>query len=633
MDQNHVEKDFRTEINGLRAVAVILVLLFHLEYSLVQGGFLGVDVFLVISGYLISKHILRDLSSGKFSFIGFYGKRFKRLYPALLFTLVISLAVGYVTLPPADLERLGKATLSGLFWMSNIFFLGETGYFDNESVFKPILHVWSLSLEEQFYFIWPFLLWLTFKIFKKALFLFVIGLIVLSIYLCYQHIDASPAEVFFLLQYRFFEFLLGAVVIWFERFKVSSKIIPEVLVVLGLGLIVYSGIEFASTTPMPGILSLIPCGGAMLVIYGGNAKYSGWLLRNKVIDVIGRASYSIYLIHWPLIVYYKYYTLSELTTVTRVELALASIVFGFLMWKFVEPAFKTTTRKIDVVWAWIPTSSLLITILAFSVWTHQGYPSRYGEAFTMSEEEILANRERYWNGTYEERLLNGTSNETVVFVGNSFSMDLMYAMRGNGFEAKILSLQTSHRCFNFTANYGDPDSRQLCEELRHGILTSDVWAKAEAVYMFDHWPLVDLESLKGILTEIRALTKVPIYVFGPKMTFTRAVPYIVHQCRSASVYAINKFGQSYALKDDRIAVNNAIKDFFEKEKFKDQAIYFIDILEFLPDANDNYEIVSSKTSEFLYFDGSHFTEQGAKEFGEKLKEHHPEVFEIVPINE
>jgi len=173
-----ISKEYRPELNGLRALAVILVLLYHLDFDWMKGGFLGVDVFLVISGYFISRNIIYELQQGKFTFYGFYTKRLRRLFPALIFTLILVLVAGYYLLTPSNLERLGKSTIYSSLSLSNFFFWSESGYFDLGANLKPLLHMWSLSLEEQFYLFWPLLLFLLYRYFKKHILLFILFFII-----------------------------------------------------------------------------------------------------------------------------------------------------------------------------------------------------------------------------------------------------------------------------------------------------------------------------------------------------------------------------------------------------------------------------------------------------------------------
>lgn len=633
MRNNIITKEYRADINGLRAVAVILVLLFHLDLIGFEAGFLGVDVFFVISGYLISKNILKDLQLGNFSFSRFYTRRFKRLFPALFFTLAISLFVGYLLLSPVNLERLGKSVLSGVLSISNFFFLSEKGYFDLESAYKPLLHIWSLSIEEQYYLVWPLLLFGIFKIFRKYFFIVILFLIASSLFLSHLYID-SPETTFYMLPFRFFEFLLGALVIWMERYLPKNNLLLELLLLAGLSLITFSAIHFNSLTPMPSLYSLVPTVGAMLVIYAGKAKYSSWLLKNRVFEIIGKSSYSIYLIHWPIIVYYKYWTFSELTNYNKGIIGALSLVLGYLMWKYIENTFrfsKIKFKKIDFIWIWMPSFILILSLIAYNIWYNKGYPSRYPKEFTMTREDILANRERYWNNTNSNlKYLKGTNDKNIIVMGSSHAVGLIYALRINGVEANIVALQTSHYCYNF----GTPSKEEFiepCEKRKKENLQNEHWATVDAIYLHDHWPKADVEDLKSFLLEVRKLSSAPIYILGPKMIFNKSVIEIAHLCPSSTPFVINKFAQDFSQEKQRIKINNTLIEFFKDDFYKENKMFFIDILKIQADEQKRFDIISTKDKMFLYFDGSHFTETGAAEFGEKLKRSYPNLFNITEL--
>lgn len=632
---NIINKDYRPDINGLRAVAVLLVLFFHLEYDFLRAGFLGVDVFLVISGYLISRNILKDLDLEKFSFKNFYTRRFKRLFPALFFTLSLTLIIGFIILSPTNLERLGKSTLSGIFSIANIFLFNENGYFDLESESKPLLHIWSLSLEEQFYFVWPLILLGLFKFFRKQIFLIVFFIILISLYINSKYLTINSEAVFYLLPFRFFEFLFGVMCVWLDNYKLKNKITLEIILLSGLGLIIYSSINFSMLTPMPGVLSLIPCIGTMMVIYAGNAKYSSWLLKNKLFEIIGKSSYSIYLVHWPLIVYYKYFTLSELTDYNKILFGIASIVLGYLMWKYIENIFRKSTLKytsisnlkIDNAWLMIASAVVIISIASINIWINKGYPDRFPIESNMTTEQIKENTRRYWSESRDPAILNGTNDKNLIIMGNSFSIDLIYALRENGLKATITSLQTFAVCYNFGSPLED-EFNEKCLDRKKMNLENVNWSKADAIYLHDHWPKKDSNDLNNFLNEIRELSDAPIYVFGPKMVFKSTIPDIVHACRSSSPIEINNYAQDFAEVDDRSEMNNFLIDFFKEESYNNNNIYYVNILDVLGNGKNRFDIISNKTSEFLYFDDSHFTHQGAKEFGEKLKEVKPHLFNL-----
>ena len=623
---------FNNQINGLRAIAVLLVVLFHLEYTFVPGGFLGVDVFLVISGYLISKSILLDVEKGKFSFLNFYIRRFKRLFPALFVTLTLTLIGGYFTLTPSNLEHLSKSALSGLYYFSNIYFFGDTGYFDSSSSEKPLLHIWSLSLEEQFYFIWPLLIVLTFTLFKKGGWWFLVILFLASLMLSNLYVDTDPSLTFYLLPFRFFEFLMGAFCIRLEKNALKSWLFDELFVLTGTTLVFLSAIFYTGRTPMPSFISLVPCGGTMLIILGKRSRYLKYVFDNPLSTIIGKTSYSIYLLHWPIIVLYKYYTLNELDAEVKLILLGTTLILAYMLWRFIENPLRYSEFKLhslDGVWLWMPIAMGSITLVCTNIIQNQGYPERYSAEFLMTEKEITANRDKYWQGADSTHsILQGTNNKQVLVIGNSISIDLIYAFKLNGFKAKITSLQTTHFCYNFGAapvSAIDKDTA-LCKAIIEQNKKIGGWNRYQAIYLMDHWPKVDIVSLEKFLLDLRQLTPAPIFVIGPKMAFTKVVPDIAQNCKSASTLAINKFAQRY-VDSLRFGINSDLNWFFKDRSLHDKKIYYIDVLSM--EANGTiFPIVIGKTPTLLYFDKSHFTNAGSKRFGELLKKEFSELWQV-----
>ena len=466
---NNLEKTYRPELNGLRALAVLLVLFYHLDVSWLGAGFLGVDIFLVISGYFISKNILSDIQHQRFSFKHFYTKRLRRLFPALLATLIITVISGYFILTPSSFQRLGLSSIFASISASNFFFWSEAGYFDGEAISKPLLHMWSLSLEEQFYLLWPLLLFLLFKKSYKRLGVWILLGIVLSVVLAESYYSKDPSAVFFMLPFRMFEFWLGAVSIGLERSKIFQKNnTKEVLFTTGLLLMIGASIFLDSDSKMPGLLSLIPCLGAMMIIFGGQASLMSWTLKNRIMESIGKASYSIYLIHWPLLVFYHYKTLMDLSIETQIVLGSISILLGFLMWRYIENTFrysKLKLKQVDPVWFGVPFIILLFSFASYMIFKSDILVTKnLGELF-MSEEEIVANRKSYWQDSNSQaKVLKGDPNKGNILVfGNSHAVDLIYALRLNGYEGNIISLQTGGRCYNF--GYAEkPKDERFCKE-------------------------------------------------------------------------------------------------------------------------------------------------------------------------
>ena len=333
--------DYVAGIDGLRALAVISVLLFHLGFKRFSGGFVGVDVFFVISGYLITKNIIMDNERQRFSYLSFMSRRIVRLYPALIATLIICMTLGFLLLAPQHYKTLARSTISAFLSLSNFEFWKGSGYFDSSSEINPLLHTWSLGLEQQFYLVWPLLILAISKIHRAASLVYVLlGVCLASLVLSQLFITVEPIANYFLMPFRVFEFAIGGLSIWVEKYRPTRNLQLEGLFLIGFCLLLYSVLNFSAVTLFPGINALIPTIGASLCIVACDARYSGAILRNRPTIFIGTISYSLYLVHWPLIVFYKYYIYRQLLTIDKWALFFASVVFAYPLYQFVESKYR-----------------------------------------------------------------------------------------------------------------------------------------------------------------------------------------------------------------------------------------------------------------------------------------------------
>ena len=321
---------YRADIDGIRSVAVLSVVLFHAFPKLVPGGFAGVDAFFVISGYLITSIIVTDLDAGCFRFTEFYKRRVRRLFPALVVVLAVTLALGFWLSLPQQLASLAKNTIASTLFSANLMLLSETGYFDIDASLKPLLHLWSLGVEEQFYLIWPIALSLTPRRFRLALMVLVmIGSFALNVALIGRYPDAT----FYLPFTRMWELMAGAILL---RASISNGVAREILSVAALvGTCLIVG-YYGRKTPFPGWAALAPVAvtGAALLAQG--SFLSRLLLSNPAAVFIGRISYPLYLWHWPLLVFGKAYPLRALALPELVGLVLLAFVLAWLTYELIE---------------------------------------------------------------------------------------------------------------------------------------------------------------------------------------------------------------------------------------------------------------------------------------------------------
>lgn len=335
---------YRPEVDGLRAIAVVAVILYHAKWSLFSGGFVGVDIFFVISGYLITTLILSDRSRNEFSFKIFYARRVRRLFPALIVVVVISFLFAWGLMVPEEIKSFGQSVVSISLFSSNLFFWWKTDYFSPLTEEQPLLHTWSLSLEEQFYLIYPLLLLFLCKMKPKKVFIALSFLTVFS-FLCSRMLNGNlSSAAFYLLPFRSWELLAGALlaIIPLSRAERIRSIFPsDLLAFFGLFLIIYSIVVFDKSAAFPSHLTLVPVIGACLVIFFATGHtLSARFFAKRVMVFLGLMSYSLYLYHQPIFAFSRIVYGDELSNINIVLCIAITFFLGFLSWRFVEKPFR-----------------------------------------------------------------------------------------------------------------------------------------------------------------------------------------------------------------------------------------------------------------------------------------------------
>jgi peptidoglycan/LPS O-acetylase OafA/YrhL len=369
---------YRKDIDGLRAIAVLLVIIFHAFPKSLPGGFIGVDVFFVISGYLISKIILTDLKKGVFSFKHFYAQRIKRILPSLLTVLSTCLFFGWFALLPDEYQLLGKHTAGGALFISNILLWGESGYFDTAAESKPLLHLWSLGIEEQFYLFWPLILWAA-SIFKFNLLFSILILLACSFALNLFELSADPIAVFYSPLTRFWELLIGAILAWWSLLDKKLSHTPDYsqwICLLGALFILVGCLVINKNSAFPGWVALLPAlGAACLIAAGENTWINRYLLSNRIMVWIGLISFPLYLWHWPLLVFAKLIEGDDVRSHIRFWLMILAIALSWLTYFFIEKPIRfggKSAKKVYVLIAWL----VLLALLGLHIALNNGYPFR-----------------------------------------------------------------------------------------------------------------------------------------------------------------------------------------------------------------------------------------------------------------
>ena len=338
---------YRADIDGLRALAVLPVVFYHAGIPGFTGGFVGVDVFFVISGYLMASLIVGEMERGEFSLLRFYERRIRRIFPALFVMIAACAVMAWFVFMPNEFVYFARSVRDAAFFISNYRFERQVGYFDIAADMKPLLHTWSLAVEEQFYIVFPLVLMLLRWLAPRRIALVLLVALVASLAASVWTVYRKPEAAFYLSQYRAWELLLGAMLAFNVVPKASHLLVRETLAAVGVVLIAFAVFTYSDDTVFPGLTALVPCVGAALIIHcqtsGGPASL---LLRAPPVVFVGLVSYSMYLWHWPIVVFMRYFDGPELSLVQGGLVVTASFVAAVISWRFVERPFRGRTSRI-----------------------------------------------------------------------------------------------------------------------------------------------------------------------------------------------------------------------------------------------------------------------------------------------
>lgn len=377
--------DYRADIDGLRAVAVGSVVVYHAAPSYLPGGFIGVDVFFVISGYLITGILLSDIARGDFSIGRFYNRRVRRIFPALITVLLTCLIFGWFYLMPDDLAQLAKHAIAGATFTSNIVLWSESGYFDAAAETKPLLHLWSLGVEEQFYIVWPLLIAALYRYVPKAVMGWVIGLALVSFVVNLVQTPADPSSAFYLPHTRFWELLAGALLAMAHsrrpvaNGRASSSRRSEVLSLLGLAVIVGCCFAYDENIGFPGIWALPPVLATVAILaFAPSGRVTRSVLVWRPMVLIGLISYPLYLWHMPLLTFLRTTTIAEASITNRLIAVALSVLLAIATYRFIERPVRFGRRVPSnrTAWTLVGTMTLAASVSA-AVVHRDGYPTRY----------------------------------------------------------------------------------------------------------------------------------------------------------------------------------------------------------------------------------------------------------------
>lgn len=421
--------NYRPEIDGLRAVAVLPVILFHSGFRTFSGGFVGVDVFFVISGYLITSILLAELRDERFSLLTFYERRARRILPALFVAMLVSSVAGYFLLMPDEFKSFGQSLAATAVFSNNFLLALTTGYWDLAGHFKPLLHTWSLSVEEQFYLIFPLLLLLTWRYaspsLKGLLFILFLSSLALSFWLVF----AAPAWAFYTLPTRAWELLAGALLAVFSRTNSRLDAGPSwnnVLSLSGLLMIVFPVFVFDGSVAVPGPLLLLPVAGTMLILaFSLQGTVVHRILSSSLFVFVGLLSYSLYIWHQPVLAFLRAYAKGEPDNLSIIMSLIFVFFLSVVSWKFVETPFRKS-KLVGQRAIFALTIFCSAGFLAFGLYLNASYGMMrrvYDGSVRIEDMDKRAYNSRVYS--YKKDTFLNDGRKKILILGNSFARDFV----------------------------------------------------------------------------------------------------------------------------------------------------------------------------------------------------------------
>tara|TARA_R110001599_G_scaffold266200_1_gene466939 strand:+ start:17902 stop:19788 length:1887 start_codon:yes stop_codon:yes gene_type:complete len=613
-------RNYRPEIDGLRAIAVLVVLLYHAGMPGFSGGFVGVDVFFVISGFLITRIILSDIEAGKFSYRNFYERRIRRILPPLLLVSVLTIPVALLTMYPDQLVDYAKSLIATQLFVANIHFLLSSGYFQTASELKPLLHFWSLAVEEQFYFVVPALLMLAARLGRRWVFGLLWAIVLVSFMLADWMSTRQPDIAFFVLPTRAWELGVGALVsMHFSRLDTAVVRFPGPAAMagwIGLAMIAISVPLFSEITPFPGRYALIPVVGTALVIgFSRPTSGSGKVLSLPFVVSIGLVSYSAYLWHQPLFVFARLHFGGDAPLSVLLLLSVVTFILAAISWRWIERPFRDRQRMPSKpLLTWVISTAAICILAATVILARAGFADSYP---TWQRDVVAisaADSTDYTDSPeYAEALARSfeskASGRRVLIIGDSFSQDLFNMIRANRVFAsdQIAALHVPARC---GASLGGKEAEAKVSA-RYLSRCRNAWAQlhtdsridqSDIILMAFFWNSRRMESSVATIKILSSRSDAVLRVIGSK-DFERDRKILIQDSLTDAV------DLRVRPRKGALAANGMLSDALGKE-------VFVDPLAILCDGNRCPAF--NETGRIITYDGRHLTPAGASYLGYRL---------------
>lgn len=613
---------YRPEIDGLRALAVLPVILFHGGFKQFSGGYIGVDIFFVISGYLITSIILKDIGRGRFSIVQFYERRARRILPALFTVLAISLPFAWFLMVPAELVGFGQSLISVILFCSNIFFLVSSNYFDQTAELKPLLHTWSLGVEEQYYILFPIFLFLVYRYGWKTIF-YSVSIFAAVSFLCSEAVwrFGHAEENFFFTPSRAWELMAGSLcgiaLARQNRLTSIDEMKKNILACIGILLTVVPVFTFDKGTPTPSVYTLIPIlGSCLIILYARSENVAGKILSVKGFVSIGLVSYSAYLWHQPIFAYMRLFLGEDFTHLIAVALIALTFLLAYLTWRFIERPFRNLgfldRRKI---FQYSLIGSIIFMSIGGAFIAGKGFISRMPD----DQRDFVQYFDMNENGNYVRSRYNGQSGNfsnqpdkrKVLIVGDSFSQDFYnMALEANIFEGdEVRTLYLPARCQIYLgkkplSEFVDEADVKMCES-RDGLKEqSKNISRADIIILIASWRRWSAQSLPETIAALNLRDEQKLIVIGRKSFGSinlRKLMRTPGEMRRKTTSPIDP---------DYIQINRVMKDNLPDAVFVDSYSIIC--------GEDKICPVFTPEGRLISYDGSHLTKEGAVYIGSLL---------------
>lgn len=613
---------YRPEIDGLRALAVLPVIFFHAGFDFFKGGFVGVDIFFVISGYLITTIIISELSEGKFSIINFYERRARRILPALFFVMLICLPFSWFLFSPLYFKDFGQSLIAVSTFSSNILFWSESGYFENSSELKPLLHTWSLAIEEQYYIIFPFFLMIVWSLGIKWILIFLTLIFLLSLGISEWGALYHPNAAFYFLPTRGWELLIGVFTAFYLKYNeyLKSNSLNQLISLIGCAMIIYSIVVFDNKTPFPGLNALVPTiGTSLLILTAVPNTLAHKLFSLKPIIGIGLISYSAYLWHQPILAFTNQLLLGEGSNFLILFICASAFILAWFTWQYIEKPFRDKSRvSKSFIFKFLFGGIIFFSFIGQFINIIDG-----GLRFMSHEQQRVFSRfinpadyaERNFAETELKKFDKTNNKRDILIIGDSFSQDLINAV----FEAEIdkkydfSSYYIPVKCgVLFVENKIDrEEQRTLCNQKSfYDKNLHELMILADEVWIASQWTRMDIDYMKLSIYNIAQINK-NFTIFGNKSFGSVSQQwYEKHEVEQWSSPILEE--SDIELYKDLFALNSSIENIVTSLSGN-----FINTQELI--CNGKNYCQNYLEGDIISYDGSHLTQYGARILGLNLK--------------